>query len=133
MEKTNLQVVFEIIKSKPMKSNELEESTSISKSTLFRCLKSLLDDGLIKNDNGVYKIIIPTPSIKDIYDVLYVLHQQKLMDNKYRKLKTDGKTDELLISYINNPTLLKGNIEDYNFNSLLDNITKASQMLKHSI
>jgi DNA-binding HxlR family transcriptional regulator len=133
MEKTNLQVVFEIIKSKPMKSNELEESTSISKSTLFRCLKSLLDDGLIKNDNGVYKIIIPTPSIKDIYDVLYVLHQQKLMDNKYRKLKTNGKTDELLISYINNPTLLKGNIEDYNFNSLLDNITKASQMLKHSI
>jgi transcription initiation factor IIE alpha subunit len=133
MEKTNLQIVFETIKSKPMKSTELEESTSISKSTLFRCLKSLLDDGLIKNDDGIYKIIIPTPSIKDIYDSMYILHQQKFMDYKYRKLKTDSKTDELLISYINNPNSLKGKIEDYNFESLLDNVTKASQMLKHSI
>ena len=133
MEKTNLQIVFETIKSKPMKSTELEESTSISKATLFRTLKNLLDDGLIKNDNGIYKIIIQTPSIKDIYDAMYILHQQKCMDYKYRKLKTDSKTDELLISYINNPNSLKGKIEDYNFESLLDNVTKASQMLKHSI
>jgi transcription initiation factor IIE alpha subunit len=133
MEKTNLQIVFETIKSKPMKSTELEESTSISKATLFRTLKNLLDDGLIKNDNGIYKIIIQTPSIKDIYDAMYILHQQKCMDFKYRKLKTDSKTDELLISYINNPNSLKGKIEDYNFESLLDNVTKASQMLKHSI
>jgi hypothetical protein len=133
MEKTNLETVFDMIKVQPRKSSELEELTKIPKTTLFRSLKTLLDDGLIKNDGGVYKIIIPTPSIKDLYDLMFILHQQKGMDSKYRKLKPEMKCDDLLISFINNPNLLKGRIEDYDFESLTNNITKAIHMVKQSI
>ena len=132
MEK-NLEKIYDVIKRKPSKGIELEEVTQIPKTTLYRSLKTLLDDGMIKNDNGVYYQVIPTPTIKELYDIMYVLHQQKLMDNRYRKLKPEGKTDDILISFINNPNYLKGRIQDYNQESLMNNILKSLMMLKQSV
>ena len=132
MEK-NLEKIYDVIKRKPSKGIELEEVTQIPKTTLYRSLKTLLDDGMIKNDNGVYYQVIPTPTIKELYDIMYVLHQQKLMDNRYRKLKPEGKTDDILISFINNPNYLKGRIQDYNQESLMNNILKSLMMLKQSL
>lgn len=132
MEK-NLEKIYDAIKRKPSKGIELEEVTQIPKTTLYRSLKTLLDDGMIKNENGVYYQVIPTPSIKELYDIMYVLHQQKLMDNRYRKLKPEGKTDDILISFINNPNYLKGRIQDYNQESLMSNILKSLMMVKQCV
>lgn len=133
MEKTNSQIILEQLTINPLRSGELEELTSIPRSTLSRTLKILIDDGIIKNDSGLYKRITPTPSVKDIFDTMELHHQQKLMDHKYRKMKPEIKLDTILVWFIDNPITIKGKIDDYNFNELETNIYKAITMLKYSI
>ena len=133
MEKTNSQIILEQLTINPLRSGEIEEITLIPRSTLSRTLKTLVDDGIIRNDNGLYKRITPTPSVKDIFDTMELYHQQKLMDNKYRKLKPEGRVDVILTWFIDNPITIKGRVDDYNFNQLETNIYKAISMLKYSI
>jgi hypothetical protein len=88
MEKTNLQIVFETIKSKPMKSTELEESTSISKATLFRTLKNLLDEykqELYSKDLLLEKTKTELKICKNKIDFYYI--DLKYKDKMIRKYK----------------------------------------------
>jgi DNA-binding HxlR family transcriptional regulator len=133
MEKTNTQIILEQLTINPLRTGDIEELTSIPRSTLSRTLKTLVDDGMIKNDKGLYKKITPTPSVKDIFDTMELFHQQKLMDNKYRKLKPESRLDAILVWFIENPLSLKGKVDDYDFNQLETNIYKAISMLKYSI
>ena len=133
MEKTKSQIIVEKLTNNPLRSGEIEEITSIPRSTLSRTIKTLLEDGIIRNDNGLYKRVIPTPLVKDIFDAMELHHQQRLMDHKYRKMKPEMKLDNILLWFIDNPNTLKGKIEDYNYDELETNIYKAITMLKYSI
>lgn len=133
MEKTNKQIVFELIKTKPIKSGEILNQTSISRSSLTIILSNLIDEKIIRKDGSLYKMIFPTPSVKDIYEDMKLFHQQRLMDYKYRKMTPESKLDCILVWYIENPTNIKGYITDYNETELENNIFKAISMMKHSV
>lgn len=133
MEKTNSEIVFELLLVQPLRSGEIEEQTSIARSTLSRTLKNLLDDKLIRNVNGLYKPVTPTPSIESITDKMMHYHQQKLMDYKYRRLDRDKQVDSITEWFIESPSNLKGKIDDYIFDELINNITKASLQIKMSL
>ena len=133
MEKTNSEIVFELLLVQPLRSGEIEEKTSIPKTTLFRILNNMVDDKIIRKISGSYYPITPTPSIESIFDKMMHYHQQKLMDWKYRKLNRDKQLDIITEWFIESPSNLKGKIDDYIFDELENNITKASLQIKMSI
>jgi DNA-binding HxlR family transcriptional regulator len=133
MEKTNNEIVFELLSVQPLRSGEIEERSSIPKTTLFRILNNLVDNKIIRKVDGLYQTITPTPSIESINDKMMHYHQQKLMDYKYRRMDRDKQLDIITDWFIESPSNLKGKIDDYIFDELVNNITKASLQLKSSL
>jgi len=130
MEKTKTEIIYEHLLNQSLSSSELENETSIPKTTLFRALNIMISDKIIRKTNGKYSVIIPTPSIQSIIDKMLVYHQQKLMNYKYRRFDRDKQVDIITEWYIDN---IKGKIEDYDFENLLDHITIASTHLKNKL
>jgi DNA-binding HxlR family transcriptional regulator len=133
MEKTNTQIIYELLSVQPLRSSELETQTTISKATLFRVLSAMVNEKIIRKVDGKYCVITPTPSVETILDKMVIYHQQKLMDYKYRRLNPEKQIDIITEWFIDSPTNLKGKVDDYIYDDLLNNITKASTKLYNQV
>lgn len=133
MKKSNTEIIYDLLLVQPLRSGDLEKETSIPSTTLFRVLNTMISDKIIRKVDGLYCLITPTPSIEGMIDKMMMYHQQKLMDFKYRRLDRDKQIDLITEWFIENPNNLKGKIDDYIFEDLLENITKATTQLKYSI
>lgn len=129
MERTNTENIYEQLLNQPLRSGDLEKLTLIPKATLFRALNTMISDKIIRKVDGIYSIIIPTPSIESIIDKMIMYHRQKLMDYKYRRLDDNKQKDIILEWFIDN---LKYKIDDYIFDDLLENIYQSISKLKLS-
>jgi DNA-binding HxlR family transcriptional regulator len=133
MKKSNTEIIYDLLLVQPLRSGDIEKETSIPNTTLFRVLNTMISDKIIRKVDGLYSLITPTPSIEGMIDKMMMYHQQKLMDYKYRRLDRDKQIDLITEWFIDNPNNLKGKIDDYIFDDLLENITKATTQLKYSI
>jgi len=133
MKKSNTEIIYDLLLVQPLRSGDIEKETSIPSTTLFRILNTMISDKIIRKVDGLYSLITPTPSIEGMIDKMMMYHQQKLMDYKYRRLDRDKQIDLITEWFIDNPNNLKGKIDDYIFDDLLENITKATTQLKYSI
>ena len=128
MEKTNTEIVFDLLKNQSLRSGEIQEKTSISRSSLSIILNNLVEEKLIRKVDTMYSIIRTCPQIDDLYDLMVMYHQQRLMDFKYRKLKSFQKYIMVTEWAVNSSNVLKHKVSDYDENLLLNNLHKASQM-----
>jgi DNA-binding MarR family transcriptional regulator len=109
---------------------ELLEKTKTSRTTLSRNLKQMVEEGLIIKDGTTYKKLRETPSAGSIYDSMCLYHRQKLQDFQYRRKPRVTQLDITLQWYIESPNTIKGKMEEYNEEQLLNNIHNAYKMLK---
>jgi DNA-binding transcriptional regulator GbsR (MarR family) len=128
MEKTNTEIVFDLLKNQSLRSGEIQEKTSISRSSLSIILNNLVEEKLIRKVDTMYSIIRTCPQIDDLYDLMVMYHQQRLMDFKYRKLKSFQKYIMVTEWAVNSSNVLKHKVSDYDEDLLLNNLHKASQM-----
>lgn len=104
---------------------ELESLVDISRRTIYRQLEKMVEEGLIVNNDGVYRKLRTIPTVGELYDKMMTYHQQQLMDFKYRRKPKSTQSELTLQWVIDNPFVIKGNISDYDEDQLQDNILIA--------
>jgi len=104
---------------------KLMTMTNIPKTTLYRQLDKLVEQGDVINDGGVYRKLRNTPTVGELYDKMMTYHQQQLMDWKYRRRPKDTQSDLTLQWIIDSPTVLKGKLDEYNITNLENNLLIA--------
>lgn len=112
---------------------DLQTTTNVSRATLTRHLKQLVEEGLIVNNDGVYSKLRTIPTVGELYDKMMTYHQQQLMDWKYRRKQKSTQSDLTLQWIIDNPFVIKGNISDYDEDQLQDNILIAYSTFQRNL
>jgi hypothetical protein len=125
--------ILELLETGDKTTQEMLELSEIPKSTLYRSISTLVDEGTISKVGDKYRIAKHPPSPREIADDMEIIFQQKMMDKSYRRRDIYSKADQVIDWYME--FQLKGKIDDYSFDKLLDNIHKGWNyfMSKHHL